>query len=568
MQSINTNPFFYQSASDLDAEQIVHYYAEGGNITKALSSESNCYLVGERGAGKSMALLYHSFPVQKLLHHHKAHHERIGIYIPCNHPLMLKNEAALFEKYNALAVVEHFFCLSIAYHICSSLKNCCTFKDTDEQKSLLQTFSYALALEKSIPFSNDIFTSIATFITRECITAQRELNKVRHTNLAITYTFFSLILPLLDVIRRSDALDRAHFSLLFDDAHLLSEERKRILNSYISYRDHSAFSFKAAIASCEEYIFTTADGGNLIPGHDFSMINMEEDFQNSKSDFGIFLRNIIEKRLAESKINKTAEEYFPVSPSMRSGVEEGKAFARTEAIEKYGELETKKINDYIYKYGRARFFQTRQPKSGLPQYSGIETIAHVSTGVVRNALYPCWKMYEKESARLHTKPNSIPPHVQAETLKEESDSLWKNIRDGFENKIEGCTKHDSNLIKNFFTALGDLFRRRLLSRCSEPRILSFMISEQNNPAYEEVRHLVGLCRKAQLLYERFGPSKDDGRRETFYATNRLLWISRGLDPEGQHGRLSLRSSEILRAARTGSFETPSDDQSQNTLFEI
>lgn len=568
----NINPFFYQSASDLKTDQVIQYYAEGGNIARALSSRSNCYLVGERGAGKSMALMYHSFPVQKMIIEKGDIVDTIGIYIPCNHPLMLKNEASLFDKHNELAVSEHFFCLSIAYHLCSSLKECCTLPDATSQKKLLKSLSYSVATQQNIPFSRDIFQSVMNFITRETIIAQSTLNKINTTPLTTTYTFFSLILPLLDIARTILNAKDAHFSLLLDDAHLLSESRRSILNSYISYRDHSQFSFKIAIASCEEYSFKTIQGSTLVSGHDFSLFNMEEDFQSSKSDFGKFIRTIISKRLSDIGIATSPDDYFPISQALAQGIQTGEEEARAEAIAKYGPSATKKINDHVYKYGRARYFKNRNPQAALPQYSGLDTIAHISTGVVRNALYPCWKMFEKEKTKLKGEiPKFISPATQADTLKEESDLLWASIREGFGNKIEGCSKSDSEKIANLFSQLSDLFRDRLHSNCSEPRILVFIVSEKNSPFYGDVKNLLVLCRKAQLLYERFGPGKDDGRRETFYATNRLLWISTGLDPEGQNGRLSLKSSDIHAASLGTPFKFSDSDlepEIQVSLFSV
>lgn len=564
------NPFFFQSASDLQADEVIQYYAEGGNITKALSSRQNCYLIGERGAGKSMALRYHSFLVQKLLPEKERCVDNIGIYIPCNHPLMLKNEASLFDKANEIAIVEHFFVLSIAYNISRSLRELCKLHDKITQRRLLKNLSYSLALNRNIPFDDDIFSSIMNFSIRELTVLQKELNNIDSSGPQITYTFFTLILPLLEIAKKAYNLENTHFSMLFDDAHLLSMEGQQILNSYVSYRDHSLFSFKVAIASCEDYTFMTTEGSTLVPGHDFTMLDMEEDFQNSKSDFGRFIRTIISKRLKEVNISATPDEFFPISESLSKGIEKARLMAKTEAIKKYGNTDIKKINDYVYKYGRAMYFQTRSPKASLPQYSGIDTIAHISTGVVRNALHPCWKMYEKEFNRLngHT-PQIIPPKIQATVLKEESDALWASIREGFSNKIKGCTKNDSKKIENFFDELKTLFRNRLLSKCSEPRILAFIVSEKESDSYEEVKRLLLLCRKAQLLYERFGPSKDDGRRETFYATNRLLWITTGLDPEGQHGRLSIKATDILLAAtRKIPFSISSEKKGQISLLNL
>jgi hypothetical protein len=567
--SSHTNPFFFQSASDLDKEQIVQYYEEEGSPSESLSSKFNCYLIGERGAGKSMALLYHSFPVQRILKPDD-NIRNIGVYVPCNHTLMLKNEPYLFEKYEQLAICEHFFVLAMAYSICNSLRDCCVLPANDAQKEQLDALSYALALKEKIIFTSDIFSSISMFSLRECNNSQRIINQIDSISLPTLYNFFTLILPILHIFGKITEVDDAHFSILLDDAHLLSEPQQKILNSYVSYRDHSRFSFKVAIASSEDYTFMTSDGSTLLDGHDYSQVNMEESFQTSKSSYGKFIRNIIQKRLNKIGIISNPDDFFPISPTMASEIQNAEDAVRRKAIAIYGCEQSKKVSDYVYKYGRAQYFQSRHDeskgKANLPQYSGIDTIAHVSTGVVRNALARCWDMFEIQKQKDKQIPAVITPAIQADVLQKASDEIWEKIRAGFSNVLEGCSNIDSQRIHNFFDQLGILFRNRLLSNSAEPRILAFIVSEKKFPTYQDVLRLLTLCRKAQLIYERYGPGKDDGRRETFYATNRLLWISRGLDPNGQHGRLSLKSSDIWAAANGKSFPFGEQRPEQGSLF--
>jgi len=80
-----------------------------------------------------------------------------------------------------------------------------------------------------------------------------------------------------------------------------------------------------------------------------------------------------------------------------------------------------------------------------------------------------------------------------------------------------------------------------------------------------------IARKSQILYTRTSRSKDDGKLETYYIPNRLLFPSLGLDPEGQHARVSLKATDLWNAAEKN-MQIPYDDDNeivkQPTLFDI
>ena len=64
-----------------------------------------------------------------------------------------------------------------------------------------------------------------------------------------------------------------------------------------------------------------------------------------------------------------------------------------------------------------------------------------------------------------------------------------------------------------------------------------------------MERLLKIARRATLLYIREGAAKDYGSREYYYVPNRILWPVRGLDPQGQHARVSLPAGRLLAAAR-------------------
>src|SRR5205807_1428389 len=91
---------------------------------------------------------------------------------------------------------------------------------------------------------------------------------------------------------------------------------------------------------------------------------------------------------------------------------------------------------------------------------------------------------------------------------------------------------------------------RLLEHKSEPSAISFTLSGREG-FEEKLQLLFDIARKAQLLYVRSGPAKEKGKRELYYVPNRMLWPDRGLDPHGQHARVSIKAADLWAAAERG-----------------
>lgn len=136
-----------------------------------------------------------------------------------------------------------------------------------------------------------------------------------------------------------------------------------------------------------------------------------------------------------------------------------------------------------------------------------------------------------------------------------SKEKWDWLRDwekgGLANTVQGCSREQAKQVYQLFDKLAYLFKQRLLEHKSEPRAITFTISETNFEYLEDLMDLLRIARKAQLLYEYSSSAKDYGSRETYYVPNRMLWPIRGLDPCGQHARVSLRARHLWAAAKDG-----------------
>jgi hypothetical protein len=570
------NPFEYEQATTLTPKFIAEVFIEDHNFTRFIQSNRNVFLLGERGSGKSMTLLYNSIAVQRLRTNGDTPDPNfIGIYIPCNTTLTHKREYELIEDQGLAALIsEHFMVLGIAYAIAQGMTWLTNHASINEDSQLRDDLIYVLGAD--LKSEQSLMHALMLYIQRESRRSQSALNSLRLEEFRQSaFTFTSLVHPLLHALRRSSPLSNAHFLLLIDDAHDLNLHQKAALNSWIAYRDRSVFSFKVAVADVIGYDYRTASRGVILEGHDFLSIDLQKPFQSALSDFGKLAKDVIERRLTNSSIAISAEEFFPASEEFRKELDLCREEVQRQATKIYPhEADAKKRRDYVYKYSRVKYFRDRARRANLPPYSGFETICHVSTGVIRNLLMPCYWMYDAVYSGLEddarSKPvQNIPPTIQSSVLREGSERLWQWIGASLATSIDNCTIDDSKRIYQLFDNLGELFKKRLLGAKSEPRALAFSISGMNSDHEVVIMPLLHIARRAQLLYFRSGPAKDEGRRETFYVPNRMLWPIRGLDVVGQHARVSLKAHDVWAAANGTPFpfEETAQTATQGGLFE-
>jgi hypothetical protein len=549
------NPFEYAGANDLPNEMILDYYIEDFNYSRFIQSKRNVILAGERGCGKSMTLLYNSWALRQL----KAERdneplplELIGVYIPCNTPLTHKEEYELLDNFRAGLISEHHLVLSITYRIAETLAQIPGVMEGANEAQIRSKAEFIFNSE--LPHDLPFFEAIKAFVERENLQTQRTINNPETSQVGYdnTFTFSSIVVPILGCAKSLPKLKGSHFMLMIDDAHDLNRYQIRALNSWIAYRDHSVFSLKVALANVARNSLRTSSGGSILEGHDYTRLDMMQPYQNEASDFGRLAKQLVGKRLRRFSIEATPDEFFPISDRLRDDLQNAEDAVRQEAIAKYGQ-DSDRIADYIYKYKRAYYFRNRPPTANRPEYSGFDTLVFLSTGVIRNLLQPCYWMYEKmlslAAEGSATEPiTAIPPQVQSDRIVDRSRELWDWLRHELDQNIEECSREDAVRAYHLLDNLAVHFRERLLNHKSEPRANSFTISGRKRNFMEKLEPILRILQQAQLVYIRSGPAKEKGRREWYYVPNRMLWPERGLDPHGQHARVSLSAADLWAAA--------------------
>lgn len=570
----HNNPFVYAGANDLSAEEVDALYIEDFNYSRFLQSKRNIVLVGERGCGKSMTLIYNSLPVQKLRGQKDEKLKHLGIYIPCNTPLIHREEYELLSDFQARVLSEHFLVLAIAYSLAETLSTIPDVMEGADETALRNRFEFIFDAE--LPTGNGFFQAIMTFAQRQNVRTQQAVNDRFTTDIQYgrTFSFNSVVVPILGATRAIPKLHNAHFLLLFDDAHDLNNYQRRALASWIAYRDHSLFSIKLALANISTKSLRTSSGGSILEGHDYILLDMVQPYQSQTSDFGQHAERVIQRRINKVlQLDTTPNEFFPMSEKLTEDLASSAVAVRREAEGIYGD-DRERIADYVYKFKRANYFRQRSTKANRPEYSGFSTLVFLSTGVIRNLLDPCYWMYDKllshaSEMGADVAITRIPPNVQSEIILRRSNRRWDWLRDGIDQNIVGCSQQDAKHCYQLLDQLATHFRERLFKHTSEPRANSFTISSQKDEYMTDLNRLIEILREGQLLYVRSGVAKEKGRREWYYVPNRLLWPERGLDPHGQHARVSLPASVLWEAAfnnRPIPFE-PKDTVDQEGLFD-
>lgn len=549
---------------------LADYFIDDFNYSRFIQSRRNVFVLGERGSGKTMALLFSSSRIQRLIasrEHRDPNLQYIGIYVPCNTPLTYKPEFELLDPFLSSVLSEHLFVLSIAHATVTTLTEIPNLLRGSDEAKLRAELSEVLAADLSTELS--FFDSIRVFLETQIRDTQRTaVSRQLDAYHEETFSFASLVMPLLALCRRAiRRLSDTHFFLLIDDAHALNELQLQALNSWIAFRDHSLFSFKVATTKVARANRRTTSGGSILEGHDYTTIDLERPLHNRNTGFYQLANKIIARRLTDVEVTATPEEFFPVNPNMDEDLKRAETQTKGIAVAKFESSATKAIADYVYKHSRARYFRERSSRANRPPYSGFETMVYISTGVIRNLLEPCYWMFDRAVSAQGGQPSgkvaSISPTIQTEIILERSDDAWARLRERLANDIEGCSIEDGQRAFRLVDTLAAHFRDRLLGDGSEPGALSFTISRQTSPAMESLRPILDILRSAQMLYVRIGTAKDGGRREPYYVPNRILWPARGLDPHGQHARVSLTADALWHAAETGRLDLRNKRSSQD-----
>ena len=575
MTELSTNnPFQITSPEDLTAEEAEYLFVDVFTDFQKIIDPGHVFLVGPRGAGKSMMFRYLMPDCQCIAKNCKLESlPFLGVYVPLKNTNFALAELKRLEHRHASDILnEHIMVTHFCVKIFETLAKSDLYPLCDDSINAVKNFY------------NDTFISVL-FKATHCIDDRYKLGEVETIadifsklsdvsemlyNDAFSYAkklafrtdiipydgplcdYLSFLLPILNALSKLPGFPRGSIYLLIDDAHWLTETQARVLNSWVATRTSRSVSLK--ISTQYNYkTYYTASGATIDTPHDFAEIDVATIYTgNNKSKYRSRIADIVKKRLAMFGINDvSAEEFFPEDKEQEAEINrlgerynarhdsgDGKGFYRTDDALRYARP------DYIKSLAGA------SKSSSKYSYAGFNQLVHLSSGIVRHFIHPAHLMY----AATKSQPGSeelikfIPPSIQSDIMREEANNflfsdLEKMEKEGHE---EAPPKEDINKLSNLIHGLGGLFRQVLLSNRSERRVFSIAFSDQPT---QEVKRILKLGIRLGYFHTSTIGRKDSksGGRTRLYVLNRRLAPIWTLDPTGFAGYLFLKSGLIEEA---------------------
>jgi len=355
--------------------------------------------------------------------------------------------------------------------------------------------------------------------------------------------FFEYVWEIVDVLRN------VPFYLLFDEGDRLYKFQKAYINTLIANRDHKLISVKlASKISGYDYYYTESDV--LIKEiHDYNTITLDELYTHSKDTYFNKVRDIANRRLALNEFTVAIDEFLPASENENELFEKIKLETANEWDSLSEEKKTQDKSNYVNKYATARLFQYLAKKKIKKRYSGFNNIVHFSSGILRNFLDPCDKMFNKALDEGHDfqKNQNIPEPLQDSVVYEYSNNLYNEIDEALKglDPSKAVNKDQIDVINNLkkiIDNLGEIYYKKLTDESSrDPRIISFALRDRPSDRLEKVLHY-GV--KEAFFHKAYSGSKSGGSRYDTYVLNRALCPRYKIDLSSLRGRIIVSSAII------------------------
>ena len=565
--SLLRNPFTVKSPEELTREQIVQLFIAQYTKIEAIKERKHTFIWGSRGSGKSMMLRYLEPRCKAIVHGTlNAFLDKdeafVGVYCPCKEGQLNKSELMLLDIHPRLVITEHLLNLTIAEHVLRCLREQFP-EDYFKPEQVGQFATHVLGLFDRASVSSAVAQANNTADRRTApllwldMLFQAEIAKIGHYLRGIalsgdavrydatTTSYHDFLLPFIRATRVMIAKPTAPLYILVDDADHLLLEQQHIVNTWMANRDQRDLCFKVS-SRREGYLsFVTRDGVEIDEPHDYSAIDVDDLYTASKSDYAKKVALIANRRLELSEVpTKDIEAFLPLDPYQETVLSQIKKETADE-WDKAGR--PGRQSDYVTRYATARLFQRLRSAKQRRNYAGFANIVHLSSGIIRDFLEPCYLMFDKllDEGQQPSGIAEIAPAIQDDILFQHSETF---LIHGFE-EIRKKTAPEKwgplSSLETLVASLGKLFYERLHDpEAREARLFSFTVRGQVPSDLEDILHLGVHHRYFQL---RTYSTKEGGGREKWYILNRRLCPVFKLDPTGFEGRISL-TPELLRLA--------------------
>lgn len=624
------NPFAVVSPEELTAEQADQLFVEMHSDYPEITRQGNTLVTGARGCGKSM-LIRCSLPdflmVRNQMKFSELPYLSLNVSIKKT-SLNLADLQKLDNIHMPYLINEHFMTLHVLMYsfLCLSKVNYEMGKYNQEAYKDFYNDAYLrflrlagcqdnIAVDFSAPaeffnslyqhlvnMSDNFIPYIANLYNKESVDFIYDLPLL---------SFSRFIMPVFTKMRDLPGFPAGKPILIFiDDADNLSKIQTEILNSWIASRTQPTISLKVFSQIGLYKTFLTSMGVLVESPHDYQELNISSKYTTRSNADGTdyYYNKIMYVLIRRLKICGYAEEidendpvaietalkaFFPTYDKQDEGIKievdrirngyetSGRGYRVSDDIRRYA------IPNYIRKLAG-----TSKSKPSF-RYAGLETIVHLSSGIIRYLLDSVAKMYDVASKKIK-KDNEgrvlfISTEIQNTVLRDKADFyLFSELPKSSELNeynndsmilISDNPQSTTEKLANLINAMGKTFQEILLSGTdsdpfsgrSERKVFSFALSNPEKIS-GELREVFRLGVRLGFLHESFIGNKDGNGRTYLYILNRCFAPIFTLDPSGFQGYLFMTNEDLSKAIHSGKKlriinDEMSDDLHQLSLFD-
>ena len=606
------NPFAVVSPEELSAEQANQLFVETNSDYPEINRPGNTLVTGARGCGKTM-LIRCSQPdflmVRKKLNFSQLPYFSVNVSIKKT-SLNLEELRILDNKHLPFSINEHFISLNVMMYTFLSLSDI-TFEKEYYSIEVYQSFfdSYSMFLrasgckiapEANYDSPNRFFKSLYDHLylmSCDFIPYFEGLYQRDNPNFEYKLPLFSykrFIIPVFKELINIKGFPNGKPILIFiDDADNLSKTQTKIINSWLATRTQPTISLKVFSQIGLYKSFLTPTGELVEAPHDYQEVNISSIYTNALSKDKSYYDKaimILMKRLQlygyyqnvnlENKkdVENALRAFFPYYQKQEEGIDKekerikkayldrGRGFRESDDIRRYA------VPNYIRKLSGS------SKNKHTFRYAGIETIIHLSSGIIRYLLDSVGKMYDIVSSKKSEETNEniqidyISTDIQNNVMRKKADDyLFNELKKANELDIDIIESEDgfnifttnnpisvTDKLSNLINAMGKTFQEILLSGSdddplsgrSERKVFSIALTNPSQTS-KEIKQVLELGVRLGFLHESHIGNKYGDGRTYLYILNRCFAPIFTLDPTGFQGYLFMKNEDLESAIHTG-----------------
>ena len=566
MNMENTTPFSVKSPERLKPAEVVAQFVDHEAYLKLIPPE-HTLIQGPRGTGKSMLFRYMSPAARCLANNcHVSKLPFIGIIVPVKQANVQMPEMELLTGPVARMIAENLLVTMLAIQVCRAFEEVIDFvtgsdESFDSWINILVSHvtkhvadaGYGIGNSEDLSTNKEKLEYVVNCLTKVELTSQDYLDSLvfckelpAYGKRLLNYQLF--LFPLFRKLSETSSNKEQTFYVLVDDADWLREEQTKVLNTWISFRTTNVVSFKAA-CQLDYKTFLTSGTRRIESPHDFCRVNLSTIYTHGA--YALWVKTVVEKRLAACGIKCTADEFFPddikQTERLRTIQQE------IESAKWVGPISERRRDD-VYRYARPELIRrlggsSKQTSTYL--YCGFTQLVDISNATIRFFLEAASEMYARQQQNSQDKVvMAILPSIQNEVVRSHANELLhanfdEIVRDySVEGRGESLIKRVRQ-VKNLVDVMGAAFYASLVhpSR-SERRVLSFAL--QTDPD-DELQEILRLAVSLNYFSESTLGKKEGFGRTRRYVLNRRISPYFNLDPSGFSGYFWVTSDFLRRA---------------------